>query len=201
MTIQHNYPGTYLAEAVWPRQTLLRDLTFIIGGGFLLTLLAQIEIPLRPVPVTGQTLGVVLIGALLGSRRGALSVLTYLGWGAMGLPVFAGGASGLVTFAGTTAGYLAGFVPAAFVVGWLCERGWDRSLGTAGLAMLLGNIVIYLFGLPWLAGFTGWAGVLEFGLLPFIPGDLIKIVLAALALPGGWALVNRTNDQQGSDLR
>jgi biotin transporter BioY len=143
------------------------------------------------VPITGQTFAVLLIGAVLGSRRGALSILLYLGWGAMGLPVFSGGGGGIATLAGPTGGYLAGFVPAAFLVGWLCERGWDRSLWTAGLAMVLGNIVIYFFGLLWLAGFVGWDQVVALGLAPFILGDVLKIILAALALPGGWALIER----------
>ncbi len=194
MSVQSEVVPSYLAEAIWPRPSLLRDVSLVIGGSILVALFAQIEIPLWPVPVTGQTFAVLLVGAILGSRRGALSMLTYLAWGAMGLPVFAGAAAGVATFAGPTAGYLVGFVPAAFVVGWLCERGWDRSLWTAGLAMLIGNIVIYTLGIMWLSGFTGWDKVLEFGLIPFIPGDIAKIILAALTLPAGWALVNRTRE-------
>jgi biotin transporter BioY len=191
MTVQNNYAPTFLAEAVWPRPSLWRDVSLIVGGSLLVALIAQLEIPLWPVPITGQTFAVLLIGAVLGSRRGALSILLYLGWGAMGLPVFSGGGGGIATLAGPTGGYLAGFVPAAFLVGWLCERGWDRSLWTAGLAMVLGNIVIYFFGLLWLAGFVGWDQVVALGLAPFSLGDVLKIILAALALPGGWALIER----------
>lgn len=192
MTTQLSHSPTFLAEAVWPRASLRRDLGLILGGSLVVALAAQLEIPLWPVPLTGQTFGVLLIGALLGSRRGALSILTYLLWGALGLPVLSGGGSGLAHFAGPTAGYLFGFVVAAFLVGRLCERGWDRSVWTAGLAMVLGNIVIYLLGLAWLTNFVPWGQLLAAGLLPFLIGDLIKIILAALALPGGWKLVERT---------
>jgi biotin transport system substrate-specific component len=141
------------------------------------------------VPLTGQTFAVLLVGALLGSRRGSLSLLAYLAEGAVGLPVFAGGSGGLARLWGPTGGYLVGFIAAARMVGWLCERGWDRRVRTAALAMLIGNGVIYLFGLPWLAHFVGAERVLALGLLPFMPGDLVKLALAALALPSGWKLL------------
>jgi len=128
------------------------------------------------------------VGGLLGSRLGAMSLLLYLAEGALGLPVFAGGAGSVLHFAGPTAGYLFGFVAAAFVVGWLCERGWSRKVETAVFATLLGTAAIYLFGLPWLAQFTGWDKVLQLGLIPFIPGDVLKVILAALALPLGWKI-------------
>jgi biotin transport system substrate-specific component len=197
---ESTYTPAFLAEAVWPRSSLARDIVLIVGGSLIVALLAQISVPLpfSPVPITGQTLGVLLIGALLGSRRGGLSLLTFLGWGAMNLPVFAPHPTlpnGVARFASPTAGYLVGFVVAAFVVGWLGERGWDRRLLTAALAMFVGNIVIYLFGLPWLAYFVGGDQVLALGLYPFIPGDLIKLALAALALPSGWAWVNRIKSQ------
>jgi len=194
MTVQNNYSPAFLAEAIWPRPSLSRDIALVVGGSLLLALAAQIEIPLYPVPITGQTFGVLLIGALLGSRRGALAILTYLGWGALGLPVFSGGAGGLAPLVGPTAGYLAGFVPAAFLVGWLCERGWDRSLWLAAVAMLLGNLVIYTCGVYWLAGLVGWDRVFTLGVYPFIFGDVLKIALAACALPIGWKWVNQSTD-------
>lgn len=181
---------TLFAEVVWPQTSLTREIALVLTGSWLIALSAQIEIPFWPVPLTGQTFGVLLIAALLGSRRGALSVLTYLVQGAMGLPVFAGGTTGIVKFAGPTGGYLIGFVAAALVVGWLSERGWDRHVAASAAAMVIGNITIYAFGLLWLANFVGWAAVLQVGLFPFIIGDLIKIALAALALPLGWALVD-----------
>ncbi|MBI4758069.1 MAG: biotin transporter BioY [Chloroflexi bacterium] len=187
---------TTMVDVFWVESSAARDFMLILVGSLVVALSARISVPLpfSPVPVTGQTFGVLLVGALLGSRRGALSLLAYLGEGALGLPVFAGGTGGLVRLAGPTGGYLVGFVAAAFLVGRLCERGWDQRLPTAGAAMLLGNAVIYLLGLPWLARFVGPDKVLALGLLPFIPGDLLKITLAALALPGGWALAHRVKE-------
>jgi biotin transport system substrate-specific component len=152
-------------------------------------LTAQIEIPLRPVPITLQTLGVLLAGAMLGSRRGAAALILYLAEGAVGLPVFAGGASGVAYVLGPTGGYLVGFVVAAGVVGWLAERGWDRRPAWTALAMVLGNLLIYAFGVSWLAVLLGGLrSALVQGALVFVVGDLIKIAVATLVLPGGWAL-------------
>jgi biotin transport system substrate-specific component len=178
-------------------QQRLADAVLILGGSLLTALMARVEIPLpfTPVPITGQTFAVLLVGAALGSRRGALSMAVYLLEGALGLPVFAGGAAGLARLRGPTGGYLIGFIAAAFVTGWLAERGWDRRPATTALAMLTGNAVIYLFGLPWLAwfvgGFLGPKGALALGLLPFVPGDLLKLLLATLAFPSVWLLVRR----------
>jgi biotin transporter BioY len=132
-------------------------------------------------------------GALLGSKRGALSQVTYLLFGLAGLPWFARG-GGLAYIFSPTFGYLIGFVLAAFFVGWLCERGFDRKVKTAILAMLIGNILIYIPGLFWLAKFIGFKKVLAVGLYPFIPGDLLKILLAGLVLPMGWKLLKRSRN-------
>lgn len=176
------------------RYALLYDATLVIAGSLLVALLAQFAVPLpfSPVPVTGQTLAVLMVGMLLGSRRGSLALLTYLAEGAMGLPVLAGGAAGLARLTGPTGGYLIGFVAAAFLVGWLAERGWDRRPETTLLAMLLGNAVIYVCGLPWLAHFVGAERVWSLGLLPFLPGDLGKALLATALLPWGWRLLDRS---------
>ncbi|MDW8185453.1 MAG: biotin transporter BioY [Anaerolineae bacterium] len=181
------------------RRTQARQLTanvlLILGGSLFAALMAQIAIPLpfTPVPITGQTLAVLLVGASLGSRRGALSIAAYVLEGALGLPVFAGGAAGISRLQGPTGGYLIGFIAAAFITGWLAERGWDRRPLSTALAMLAGNAVIYLFGLPWLAlflgGFLGPKGAIALGLLPFIPGDLLKLALATLLLPSTWWIV------------
>jgi biotin transport system substrate-specific component len=175
-----------LAERVWPTTSVWRDVLLAGLGAAVIAVAARVEIPLQPVPITGQTFGVLLVGALLGSRRGLAAAASYVAAGAAGLPVFAGGASGLGRLFGPTGGYLFGFVAAAWLVGRLSERGWDRRIARAAAAMLLGTAVIYLFGLPWLAGFVGWEQVIALGLAPFVPGDLLKVVLAAAALPFGW---------------
>lgn len=187
---KHAYHAMPFAEAIWPRVGLGREIMLILAGSWLVALAAQIEIPLWPVPITWQTFGVLLVGAVLGRQRGTLSMLAYLSQGALGLPVFAGGAGGVAKLAGPTGGYLFGFVAAAFVVGWLSERGWDRRFLTAAAAMLVGNAVIYVMGLSWLANFVSREALLKVGLWPFIAGDALKIILAALALPGGWTLLN-----------
>lgn len=169
----------------------LYDAVLVFGGSIVVALSAQIAIalPFSPVPITGQTLAVLLVGVLLGSRRGALTILAYLAEGTAGLPVFAQGGVGLTHLSGPTGGYLIGFIAAAFVTGLLAERGWDRCVETTFLTMLVGNVVIYVFGLPWLASFVGVERVFPLGFYPFIPGDLLKAVLAAALLPAGWRLI------------
>lgn len=185
-----------LSERLLPRSrsTWLAEATLIVFGALFIAALAQVRIPLQPVPITGQTLAVLLVGMALGSRRGPLAVLTYLGMGAAGLPFFTGGQSGLVYMAGATGGYLVGFVAAAYVVGWLAERGWDRTLAKTLGAMVIGNAVIYLFGVSWLAtivgGFSGPGGSLALGLYPFLLGDALKALAAALLLPAAWMMLN-----------
>jgi biotin transporter BioY len=187
---------TYAAYAdLWRpalrRRALAYDAALILAGSLFIALSAQLafRLPFTPVPITGQTFAVLLTGALLGSRRGALAALGYLGEGVSGLPVFASGGGALAHLMGPTGGYLAGFVLAAFVTGFLAERGWDRRVSTTLLAMLLGNIVIYVPGLIWLAAFVGVDKMLGMGLYPFIIGDLLKIACATALLPLGWKLV------------
>jgi biotin transport system substrate-specific component len=195
-----------LAYSWWPRVGVRPDVVRVVLGSAAIALCAQISIPLQPVPITGQTLGVLLAGAVLGSRLGALSVLLYLAEGLAGLPVFSSGTSawsptsvpGVPVILGPTLGYLLGFVPAAYVVGWLAERGWDRHVLTAALAMVIGNLVVYACGLAGLARFVPLDKLLAFGLIPFLPGDALKIALAAAALPGAWALSRRDDSQGGS---
>ena len=167
------------------------DVTLIIGGSLLIGLCAHVKVllPFSPVPVTGQTFAVLMIAALLGARRGCLAVLAYIIEGAAGLPVFSLGA-GPAVLLGPTGGYLFGFIPAVYITGRLAEAGWDRRIGTTVLAMVLGNLVIYTFGLFWLSCLTGFnTMVLTLGLYPFIAGDLVKIILAAILLPSGWKLL------------
>lgn len=186
-------PAT-LAQAVFRRSSLARDLLLVLGGAVLVALCAQVEVPLKPVPMTLQTLAVLLVGAALGWRRGALALASYAGLAALGLPVLSGGAGGLAKLLGPTGGYVLGFVLAAALVGWLAERfRLDRTpLGTA-LAMLAGNAVIYVPGLAWLAYTFSLGGMklLTAGLTPFLLGDALKLALAAALLPAAWAMVGR----------
>lgn len=169
---------------------LLYDVLLVLAGSALIALSAQISFNIGAVPITGQTLGVLLVAALLGSKRGLAAVIAYLIEGALfNMPVFAGGAFGAATLAGPTGGYLLGFMPAAFVVGYLAERGWDRTFGKTVLAMVLGNLIIYLIGAPRLGSLVGWENMLPWGVIPFIPGDVLKILLSALLLPAGWKFV------------
>ncbi|MEB3360270.1 MAG: biotin transporter BioY [Synechococcales bacterium] len=169
-------------------RTWLYNLALILGGSLIIGLCAQVSIPLpfSPVPITAQTFAVLLAGILLGHRRGMLCVATYLAEGLAGLPVFSNGGAGIAHLLGPTGGYLVGYLGAATLVGWLAEQGWDRKFSTTFLAMLLGNVVLYISGLAWLAVFTGVEQALPLGLYPFIPGDLFKIAIATATVPLGW---------------
>ena len=183
-----------LQPSVMPRRAaLFYDVALVSSGSLFVALAAQIAIPLpfSPVPITGQTLAVLLIGALLGSRRGAYSLLLYLAEGALGLPVFAGGRCGLAYMLGPTGGYLMGFVAAAFVTGLLAEQRWDRRARSNALAMLLGNVIIYACGLTWLAHFVGADKALAMGFYPFVAGDLVKLAGATISLPCGWKMLEK----------
>jgi len=180
-----------LSMRLFPRAaSWLHDLFLIVAGSLFVALFAQLEIPLQPVPITGQTFAVLLIGALLGSKRGAAAMILYIVEGGMGLPFFAGGASGFSILTGATAGYLVGFIVAAYVIGLLAERGLERSVRTSIIPFLVGTIVIYLFGVTWLSYFLkSLSQGLEFGLLPFLFGDAVKLIAAALVLPAAWKFV------------
>ena len=173
---------------------LVRDISLVFGFALFTALFARISIPLEFVPITGQTFAVLLTGAVLGSRRGAAAMIVYLVAGSW-LPFYAGGASGFVWELGT-GGYIIGFIPAAFLVGFLAERGWDRRPRIV-LAMLLGNIVLYVPGLIQLSFFYPDENVFEIGLYSFIPGDLIKILIASLAMPAAWALLGWSRGATG----
>jgi biotin transport system substrate-specific component len=184
-----------LRVAVLPRAGLITDLVLVCGGAAFVALAAQVSIHLgfTPVPITGQTFAVCLVGAAYGPLLGIASMVLYLGVGIAGAPVYADHAHGWEVFSGATGGYIVGFVAAAALTGYLAERRWDRRFATAVTAMLSGNVVIYLFGLPWLHHSldVSWTKALEYGLYPFVAGDVVKVYLAALALPGAWRLVRR----------
>ncbi|TMQ69095.1 MAG: biotin transporter BioY [Candidatus Eisenbacteria bacterium] len=182
-----------LADVAWPRAGLLRDTLLILAASVVTALAARVAIPLpwSPVPLTGQTFGVLLSGAVLGARRGFIAQLVYLAEGALGLPVFAGGAAGATILAGPTAGYLLAFPLAAALTGALAERGWDRRyLSTLG-ALLGGSALVFAGGLAGLARFVPADRLLVTGLLPFVPGDLLKCALAAAAFPAAWRGAHR----------
>ncbi len=184
-----------LRLAVFPRAGIVTDVLLVCAGALLVAAAAQVSIPLpfTPVPITGQTFAVVLVGASLGSLLGFASLLLYVALGVAGAPFYADGGSGWDVFMGATGGYLVGFMVAAAVTGFLAERKWDRRFPSAVAAMLTGNVLIYACGLPWLAAElnTGLEETLELGLYPFIVGDLIKLYLAGALLPLAWKGVER----------
>jgi biotin transport system substrate-specific component len=172
---------------------LFHEAILVLAGSALIAASAWIAVPLpfSPVPVTAQTFAVLLVGSVLGARRGAAAAIAYLGEGSLGLPVFAGGSGGVHALAGPTGGYLAGFVAGAWLCGLLAERGWDRRVLTTVVSMALGNVAILAPGLLWLSRFVGTERVLALGLVPFLPGDVVKIASAAVVLPLGWKVIAR----------
>ncbi len=178
----------------------VRDAVAIVGFALLTALAAQITIPLgfTPVPWTGQTFAVLLAGGVLGSRRGALSMLLYVSLGAIGLPFYAEGTGGWTAATGATAGYLVGFIVAAFVIGLMAEHGQDRKLSTSIPAFLAGTIIIYTFGAGWLAydlglpltAGAGESSAISLGVAPFLVGDVFKALLAGAMLPAAWRFLD-----------
>ena len=195
-----------LAETLGSRTSIRSTVAFkvamVVTGSLLIAGLAQItvKLPFTPVPFSGQTLGVLLVGGALGATLGVASVLLYLAEGAIGLPFFAEGKSGVdvLGFASATGGYLWAFVVAALVVGWLAKRGWDRGIGSSIGAMLVGEVIIFVIGVTWLSASLDVPATeaLELGLYPFIVGDAIKLFVAAGALPLAWRLLGK-DDREG----
>ena len=192
-----------LASTLWPARSdarALRAVLLAVAGTALLALSAKLQIPFYPVPMTMQTFVVLVLGMAYGWKLATATLLLYLLEGAVGLPVFAGTPEkgiGLAYMLGGTGGYLLGFVLAAMLVGYLAERGWDRNVATTALAMLLGNVAIYVPGLLWLGALYGWdKPILEWGLTPFLLGDLTKLALAAAVLPLCWRTVGRRSPQE-----
>ncbi len=189
-----------LAAALWPDRSdgvtgTLRAVVLVVAGTALLALSAKIKLPLPYVPMTLQTLVVLVIGAAYGWRLGVTTLIAYLAEGAAGLPVFAGAVGGLAPLSGPTAGYLFGFVAAAFITGWLSERGWDRSVPWLFVAMGIGHIVILAVGFAWLA-FGVRLGIEKawlVGVMPFIAASVIKNSLGAVLIPA----IRRVVDRRG----
>lgn len=197
-------PEPTIADRLAGSGPFARDAVLVALGAVVIALSAAVSIrlPDNPVPITGQTFGVLLTAGALGGRRGAAAAFLYVAIGVVGLPAFADGRGGVDAIVsvdggrlilGATGGYLIGFVVAAAIVGRLAERHWDRRLPRAVTAMLVGSVAIYAVGLPWLAVATGYsaAETVAKGLAPFVIGDLVKLGLAGLTLPAAWWLVGR----------
>jgi len=178
----------------------VRDMALVVAGALFIYLTARISIPIpgTPIPMTGQTFGVLLVGGALGLRRGIAAVSLYVLLGVIGLPFFADGKGGISVILGASGGFLIGFIAAGAIVGRLAELGWDRKFIGALGAMLVGEAVLYAIGLPWLKVVTGmsWQATIEAGLVPFIVGDAIKAVLAAALFPVAWWVVGRRPDDR-----
>ncbi|MCR8825693.1 biotin transporter BioY [Pseudosulfitobacter koreensis] len=173
----------------------VRQVIMVAAGILLLAVAAKIRVPMWPVPITMGTFAVLTVGAAYGARLGLVTILGYMLVGALGMDVFAGSsaeANGLSYMMGGTGGYLVGYVLATVILGLLAQRGWDRSIGWMALAMVIGNVAIYVPGLAWLGQLYGWdQPILAWGVTPFLVGDAVKLALAALLLPGIWKLLDR----------
>ncbi len=178
--------------------TRIRHAALIVAGALFVSLCALVYIPTLPVPFTGQTFGVLLVGGALGFRRGLAALLLYLAIGAVGVPVYSEGRSGLAVIQGATGGYLIGFVVSAAVVGRLAELGWDRRIGGALAAMAIGTAIIYAIGVPWLKVTTGlpWSDAVDAGMTKFLVWDAAKLAVAAGIFPAAWWLIGRRPDDR-----
>ncbi|WP_299549436.1 biotin transporter BioY [uncultured Tateyamaria sp.] len=173
----------------------VKQVALVVLGIAFLAVAAKIKVPMWPVPITMGTFVVLTIGAAYGARLGLVTIIGYMIVGALGFDVFAGSSAekfGLTYMMGGTGGYLVGYVMATVALGALAQRGWDRSVLWMALAMLIGNVLIYVPGLAWLGQLYGWdKPILAWGLTPFLIGDALKLALAALVLPAAWKLVGR----------
>ena len=196
-TISLAYGRPTLADRVIPR-SVVTDVFLVVTGVLFTAAAAQVVIPIWPVPITGQTLAVLLVGSALGAVRGAVSLAMYALVGLLGLPVFApqddgSHLTGFAALAAPSFGYIVGFILSAALVGWIAERAGDRKVLGAALSFLGGTVATFAIGLPWLAITLGLSleSTLQFGLYPFIVGGLIKAAIAAVLIPGVWAIIAR----------
>jgi biotin transport system substrate-specific component len=176
-----------LADALVP-STALTNTALVVGGAGLTAVMAQLAVPLWPVPITGQTLAVLLVGSTLGPVRGMLAMALYWVAGVAGMPVFSEASSGLAAAVGPTGGYLVGFVVAAGLTGWLAKRNWDKKFLGATVSFFAGTVITFVFGMIWLSISLGadLQQTLEWGLYPFIIGGIVKSLIAAAAMPAAW---------------
>lgn len=188
-----------LADRIFARGIIM-DVVLVAAGAALTAIAAQVVVPLWPVPITGQTLAVLLVGSSLGALRGTLSMLLYAVLGIVGLPVFSGASSGVAIILGPTGGYIIGFVFAAAFTGWVAQRSWDRKILRSILGFLGGTVVTFAIGLPWLSFALGLnlEQTLAAGLYPFIIGGLVKMVIAASIMTLGWRFFER-EDRRRAD--
>ena len=181
------------AYALIKPDSIFKEVPILIGFNLVLVLCSYVSInlPFSPVPITGQTFGVLLIAMALGRTRSVALVTAYLLEGLAGLPVFAGGAAGFGALIGPTGGYLLGFLAAAYLVGHLADKGWDKNYLKSTIAMTLGTAIILALGLAWLVRFVPLETLFAMGLYPFIPGAILKIAVAAVILPSLWNFMGR----------
>lgn len=189
-------PVGVLADAFNPARSLIRNVALVFSGACAVGALAQVSIPMWPVPITGQTLGVMLVGAILGARRGASSLATYAGLGLLGIPWFANFGGGLSYALKPSFGFIVGFIVTAWVMGSLCERRWDRRMGGALVAFGAASLIPFAIGVPWmwanlhfyLGKSLTFAETMYVGFVPFIPGGIVKWLLGAALVRAAWAL-------------
>jgi|TARA_B110000495_G_C22663349_1_gene392514 biotin transport system substrate-specific component len=200
MTTENNSMPT-IANLVWPESKSTNALRFVVlafAGSLLIAVSSKVQIPFYPVPMTMQTFVILGLSMALGWRLAGATLALYLLQGMLGLPVFAGSPEkgiGLAYMMGGTGGYLLGFLAAAVTCGWLGEKGWDRNVFKTAAAMFIGNALIYIPGILWLGLLFGWdKPIIEWGLTPFILGDITKIALATAVLPLAWTFLNKKHD-------
>ena len=191
MTVSISAHPATLGDAFWPKARAFRNILFVLGGSVVLALSAKIQVPFWPVPITMQSMAVLLIGVVYGRRLGTLTILAYLAEGFAGLPVFAGAVAGPAYMAGPTGGYLLGFVLSGFFAGWAAELGWGRDLPRTLLLMMAGHVLIFVPGVIWLAMSFGWTGAVAFGIGPFLAATLLKSGLGAALVSALWKLADR----------
>lgn len=192
MAIATTHAPRTLVDRIWVRpKSGVEQMVLVVAGSLFMALLSQIiiRIPwITPVPITGQTLGVLVVGGTLGSRLGGLSMVLYMAEGLVGLPFFAGGASGWNL--GPSGGYLFGFILAAFIIGRFADRGWDRRFSRALWAMVVAELAVFACGVTWLHVFyMSWSKAIALGFFPFVIGDALKSMLAGLMFPSAWRLL------------
>ncbi|MGY5764153.1 biotin transporter BioY [Brachybacterium sp. DNPG3] len=192
-----------LADALIARSSRVKDVALVLGGALLVALLAQVTIPMPYVPITGQTLAVIVVGSALGARRGAAALTTYMVAGLAGLPVFAGFSGSLAMVMQPSFGFIVGFIPAAALAGWFAERAWDRRAWTAMLGFVAASVVPFLIGVPYMAYILNvvmglgmdFSGIMAAGVTPFIAGGVVKAAIAAVAIPLAWKGVRSLDER------